>query len=235
MRITRSLIAALAIILAGCGSQEDVSPSFEDRIPLGLELKAADKLLAWGESTTLTGRLTQEGDTLAGETVVLEADPYPFARDYAELDSVATDDKGRFEFETQPDANTAFRVASGDLSETTSREVRVYVDPRTEVQTEPAGNGTRFTTVFHHPDERSIQGSNVFSYAATAADAEATGKLRFIQVDRVEQKRLGLSTAAITLPFAPEQVRHSACYSYTPSSGMGAPNANCVQSEIPAE
>ena len=230
-----ALIASLAIILAGCGSQEDVSPSFEDRIPLGLELKAADKLLVWGESTTLTGRLTQSEDELAGETVVLESDSYPFGRDYAELESIQTDERGSFEFKPTPDANTAYRVASGDLSETTSREVRVYVEPRTEVQTEPAGNGTRFTTVFRHPDERSIQGSSIFSYAATAADAEATGKLRFIQVDRVEQKRLGLSTAAITLPFAPDEVRYSACYSYTPGAGMGVPNANCTQSSVPAE
>jgi hypothetical protein len=96
------------------------------------------------------------------------------------------------------------------------------------------GGGTRFTTVFRHPDERSIQGSSVFSYAATALEAEATGKLRFIQVDRVEQERQGVSNASITLPFSSDEVEYRACYGYTPDSGMGQPNARCSQTQIAA-
>jgi hypothetical protein len=228
------LLAALALLAAGCGEEEDVSPSFEDRIPLGLELEAADRVIEWKQSTTLTGALTQGDEKLTGEEVVLEGDPYPFDDGFAELQSVETGGGGRFEFEASPDANTEYRVVAGDLAEATSREVRVYVNPLTEIESRPDGSGTRYTTIFRHPEERSIQGSTVFSYAGTVADAEATGKLRFIQADRVEQERQGLSSASITLPFAPGEVEYKACYGYTPDSGMGPPSSRCSQSSIPA-
>ncbi|MDX6587796.1 MAG: hypothetical protein QOI31_2269 [Solirubrobacterales bacterium] len=235
IRIRLSFLVPLALLAAtGCGEEEDVSPSFEDRIPLALELEAADRVVDWKDSTTLSGVLTQGDEKLAGEEVVLEGDSYPFSGDFAEIESQDTDAQGRFEFEAAPDANTAYRVAAGEQSEATSREVRVYVDPLTELVKEPAGNGTRFTTLFRHPKDRSIQGSTVFSYAATVADAEATGKLRFIKFDRVEQERQGLSAASITLPFAATDVEYKACYGYAPDSGMGVPDARCSQSRIAA-
>jgi hypothetical protein len=235
IRTRLSLLVCFALLAAtGCGEEEDVSPNFEDRIPLGLELKAADRVVDWKDTTTLSGALTQGKENLAGETVVLEADSYPFNGSYAEIESVETEADGSFKFEAAPDANTAYRVAAGDLSEATSREVRVYVNPLTELATEPSGNGTRFITVFRHPAERSIQGSTVFNYSATVADAAATGKLRFIKADRVEQERQGLSSASITLPFAAADVEYRACYSYTPDSGMGVPSSRCSQSRIAA-
>jgi len=235
IRTRLSLLVPLALFAAtGCGEEEDASPSFEDRVPLGLELEAAGRVVEWKDTTTLSGVLTQGKEKLAGETVVLEGDSYPFNGSYAEIESFETDAGGRFEFEAAPGANTAYRVAAGDLSEATSREVRVYVNPLTKLLTEPSGNGTRFTTVFRHPAERSIQGSTVFNYAATVADAAATGKLRFIKADRVEQERQGLSSASITLPFAAAEVEYRACYSYTPDSGMGVPSSRCSQSRIAA-
>jgi hypothetical protein len=111
----------------------------------------------------------------------------------------------------------------------------VYVNPLTELVTKAAGNGTRFTTFFRHPAERSLQGSTVFSYAATVADAEATGTLRFIKANRVEQKREGLSSASITLPFAADEVEYKACYGYTPDAGMGVPNSRCSQQRTAAD
>ena len=234
MRASQGVYALVLLAFAGCGSEEDVSPNFEDRVPLGLELEVADRVVEWKDATTLSGTLTQGKQELAGETVVLEGDSYPFNGSYAEIESVETDADGSFEFEAAPDANTAYRVAAGDLSEATSREVRVYVNPLTKPLTEPSGNGTRFTTVFRHPAERSIQGSTVFNYAATVADAQATGKLRFIKADRVEQERQGLSSASITLPFAAAAVEYRACYSYTPDSGMGVPSSRCSQGQIAA-
>ncbi len=227
------LITSLACLGAGCGEGEDVSPSFEDRVPPGLELSTAQRVLEWGESTRLEGRLTQGDEELSGETVVLEADPYPFQGDFEELETIETDEDGGFEFEASPEANTAYRVAAGELSETTSPDHLVFVEPRRELEVEPAGGGTRYTTVFRHPDERSIQGSSFFSYASAIADAEATGKLNFIQVDRIEQTRPGLSEASIVLPFAAEEIRYSSCVSYTGDSGMGSPNTRCSQSSIP--
>ena len=232
-RTRLSLLLSLVVLVAtGCGEEEDVSPSFEDRIPVGLELDVADRVIAWKESVALSGALSQGEEKLGEEEVSLEGDAYPFDGNFVELQVAETDAKGRFEFTAAPDANTAYRVAAGELSEATSRDVRVYVNPLTKLDAQPAGSGTRFTTVFRHPEDRSIQGSTVFSYAANVADAQATGKLRFIQVDRVEQERPGLSSAAITLPFAAGDVEYKACFGYTPDSGMGAPNSRCSQTQI---
>ena len=126
-------------------------------------------------------------------------------------------------------------MAAGELSEATSRDVRVYVDPQTELVTEPAGSGTRFTTVFRHPKDRSLQGSSLFSYAGPVVAGAEPEKLRFIQVDRVEQERQGLSSASITLPFAAAEVVYKACYGYTPDSGMGVPSSRCSQTRIAAD
>lgn len=233
----RWLVLALAgvVLSTGCGEEEDVSPNFEDRIPPGFEFKVADRVIELGESTNFAGTLTQGKEKLAGVTVVLEADPYPFSDSYAKLESVETDDAGGFEFEASPDANTAYRVAAGEVSQTTSDERFVYVEPRTKLEAEPAGNGTRFTTVFNHPEDRSILGSSVFSYASTAADAEAAGELPFIQVNPVSQEKPGLSKASIVLPFAEDEIRYETCFGYTPDSGLGAPNQSCSQTSIKAK
>jgi hypothetical protein len=234
-RTRLSLLLATTVLAAcGCGGEEDVSPSFEDRVPLGLELDAAERVIEWKDEATLSGALTQGEDKLDGEEVSLEADSYPFDGNFAELDAVETGPSGRFKFTASPDANTAYRVAAGELSEATSRDVRVYVNPRTELVIRPAGSGTRFTTVFRHPRDRSLQGSSVFSYAAPVQAGAEPEKLRFIQVDRVAQKRQGLSSAAITLPFTADEVDYKACYGYTPDSGMGVPSSRCSQTQISA-
>ncbi|MDQ3728675.1 MAG: hypothetical protein M3355_03700 [Actinomycetota bacterium] len=232
---TLSLLAAALLALAGCAEEEDVSPNFEDRIPPGLEFEAADRVLEWGDDTSFSGQLTQGEEKLAGETVTLEADTYPFEDSFRALETAQTDDQGNFEFGATPDANTSFRVAYGELSETESKERRVYVEPRTSLEAQAVGSRTRFTTVFRHPEDRSIQGSTLFSYAASAADAEATGELQFIRVDKVDQLSLGLSEASIQLPLAEDDIRYSTCVVYRADAGLGAPNEQCSQSSVPAD
>lgn len=228
-------VALTAALLSGCAEEEDVSPNFEDRIPPGLELKVADRVLTWGQSTQLSGILTQGEEDLAGETITLEADTYPFDDSFSALETAETDDDGEFVLEVTPDANTAYRVTFGELSETQSAARRVYVEPRIELEAEAVGKRTLFTTVFRHPEDRSIQGSNLFSYASPVEEAEASGELRFIRVDSVEQVRLGMSEASIQLPGTEDQIRYSTCVGYTPSAGLGAPNDRCTQTSVPFE
>jgi len=235
----RGRVSAAGVILlwifVGCGEGEDVSPNFEDRIPPGLELEAQDRVITWGQEALVSGTLTQGDEKLGGETVTLEADTYPFDESFNELQTTETGERGDFEFAVEPDSNTTYRVVYGELSEAASPARRVYVKPRTELEVVPVGARTRFVTVFRHPEDRSIQGSNVYSYAAPAAEAEATGELRFIRVDRVEEVRQGLSESSIQLPLPEGDVRYSSCIGYAPSAGLGAPNDRCTQSSVPFE
>ena len=231
-RARPSLFVALCLLAAGCGEQEDVSPSFEDRVPLALDLRAVDRTVVWGERVELTGKLSQGGDPVATDEVVLEADPFPFEDDFAEVAAAESGSRGEFSFAAEPDANTEYRVAAGELSEATSDPVRVLVEPRVRLVAETAGNGTRFTTVFRHPEERPLQGSTVFAYAAPAGEAEASGKLSFVRTERVEADRPGVSSASVTLPFSRSEVRYGTCESYTPAAGMSGPRASCPQTRI---
>lgn len=233
-------LVALALALAataGCGEEEeDVSPNFEDRIPAGLELVAADRVVELGAETALRGTLEQGDEPLVDEAVRLEEDPYPFDGDYRTVVESTSDDGGAFSFRVEPGANTAYRVTTGEVSQTESKPRRVFVEPRTNLVTEPAGGGTRFETTFRHPPDRSIQGSSVFHYATTVAEAEATGELPFARITRVEQLRSGVSVADVAIAGAsPEELVYMSCFGYTPDSGLGTPNSRCSQDSVAYE
>jgi hypothetical protein len=230
-RLSLSL-AALVLSAASCGEEEDVSPSFEDRIPVGTEVQASERLVTWGDEVELSGNVRQGDVRLEGEEVALEADPYPFDGSFAEIDSSTTGPQGEFSFAAGPAANTDYRVATGEGSVSTSDAVRVLVEPRIELIAEPTAGGTRFTTEFRHPEERSIQGSTVLSYAAAVPDA--SGRLPFVRAVEVDQDRPGRSSASITLPFAEGEVVYETCESYTGDSGMSGSRRTCPQTSIPA-
>ncbi len=41
------------LVVAGCGEEEDVSPSFEDRIPVALALETEDRKVRFGDAASL--------------------------------------------------------------------------------------------------------------------------------------------------------------------------------------
>lgn len=230
------LALACLAVGAGCGEGEDVSPSFEDRIPAGLELSAADRAVELGAETALRGTLERGEEKLAGETVRLEEDPYPFDGDYGTTAETTSDERGRFGFRVEPDSNTAYRVTTGEISETESKPTQVFVEPQTTLVAEPAGGGTRFETTFRHPPDRSIQGSSVFHYATTVAEAEATGRLPFARITKVEQVRTGVSVASVAIAGAsPGELVYMSCFGYTADSGLGTPNSSCSQDSVKYE
>jgi hypothetical protein len=221
--------AVVVFALGSCGgSNEDVSPSYQDRIPPGIRLEAGSRTIGWRKSVDLTGRLTQGGDPVSGETVTLEADSYPFDGQFHSVGSAQTGARGDFAFEDAPEANTTYRVAAGDLSETHSNERRVYVLPNMRLSVAGAAGGTRYTTTFHHPKDRSIAGSSLYSYATASG-----GDPRFVRVTRVRQVHLGLSEASIVLPYAVGEAEYTTCVGYTPDSGLGPPGDHCTQGKAP--
>ncbi len=230
-RLNQPRLSALLLIsvsLASCGGSEDVSPTFEDRIPPGLKLESSARVIDWKDEVRLTGRLTQGDGALADETVTLEADVYPFNGQFNPVESVATGDDGTFEFEDAPDANTAYRVTAGDLGETHSNQSRVFVEPNIKVV--GAGDSiARYKVTFHHPENHSIQGSSLYTYA----DIGDGRGLRFFRVIPIKERGLGLSEASVALPFPAGGGKFTYCVGYTPDSGLGAPGDQCTQSKAP--
>jgi hypothetical protein len=219
--------------LAACGAEEDVSPTFADRIPPGFELKAASRSIELGTGSTLDGVLTQGDDALDGETVRIDEDPYPFDGDFSPVVTTTTNARGRFDVAVKPDSNTAFRAVFGEGSETQSRPVRVVVNPRMALSVSDRGDATVFTTTYRHPEDRSLADSNVFHYVTTRAEASATGELPFARVTSIVQKKPGVSTARVVVGgSAGSDLVYEQCVKYTGSAGMGKPGNSCSQTSI---
>ena len=228
-----SLLPALVLIAAtGCGEEEDVSPSFEDRIPVGVELRTERREVRFGDSVELTGSLSQGKEAVAGSEVRLEEDPYPFDESWSAVATEATDAKGRFSFEAEPTFNTVYRAVA-ESGEALSEERTVYVDPVASVESEAEGASTRFTTSFRHSAERSLDGAVVFSYGGPVIQAQIVGSVPFVAIEPVKEVKPGLSTATALLPGSPGDLAYDVCVSYAPSNGVGVPRAECGRDKRP--
>jgi hypothetical protein len=227
IRTRLSLLASLALLAAtGCGEEDDVSPSFEDRIPLGLELEAADREVRFGDPAELSGKLTQGGDAVSDE-VRLEEDPYPFDESWRAVATTTTDDEGRFSFEPELEFNTAYRAVAGESGEALSDRRVVFVDPVASVDSELVGSSsTRFVTTFRHSPDRTLNGAAVIQ-------AETVGSIPFAAIERVIEVKPGLSRATVVLPGTPGDLAYEVCVSYAPSNAVGVPRAECGRGRTP--
>ena len=228
-----SLLPALVLIAAtGCGEEEDVSPSFEDRIPVGVELRPEGREVRFGDSIELTGRVSQGKEAVAGSEVRLEEDPYPFDESWSAAAGETTDAKGRFSFEVEPTFNTVYRAVA-ESGEALSEERTIYVDPVASVEAEAEGASTRFVTTFRHSPDRSLDGAVVFSYGGPVIQAQSAGSVPFVAIERVKELKPGRSTAAVLLPGSPGDLAYDVCVSYAPSNGVGVPSAECGRDKRP--
>ncbi len=234
IRTRLSLLVPLALLAAtGCGEEEDVSPSFEDRVPLGLELEAVDREVRFGDPAKLSGKLTQGGDAVRDEEISLEEDPYPFDESWREVATAMTDKRGRFSFEPELEINTAYRAIA---QETLSDQRVVFVDPVASVDSELVGSSsTRFVTTFRHSPDRPLDGAALYSYGGPVIQAEIVGSVPFVAIERVKEVKPGHSQATVVLPGSPGDLAYEVCVSYAPSNAVGVPRAECGQGRRPFE
>jgi hypothetical protein len=104
--------------------------------------------IRWGGSTTVSGKLTGQGNS--GVQVELEADPFPYAdNDFAQVATAMTDANGDYRFTHQPQSNTRYRVTARTSPPVTSSivtvVVRLKVTRRVSDSTPRAGSRVRFS------------------------------------------------------------------------------------------
>ena len=211
-----------------------MSPSFEDRIPLGLELEAEHEV-GFGDPAALRGALTQGGDAVPNEEVRLDADTYPFDESWDAAETTVTDADGRFSFNPELEFNTAYRAVAGESGEALSDRRVVFVDPLVSVDAEPAGGSTRYVSNFRHSKDRPLNGAMVFSYADAVAQAEAIGSIPFVAIEPVKLLKPGFSRATVLVPGAPRNLAYDLCVSYAPSNAVGPPRTECDRGRVPFE
>lgn len=118
-RITAVCAAAVAVALAAPALSTGAPPG-DNQLTTG----AAPTLIGFGRATVVSGQLT--GPRNAGETVNLEASPFPFS-DFRQVLSATTDGNGFYRFEVKPALNTKYRVEAKTSPPTRSAETPVVL------------------------------------------------------------------------------------------------------------
>ena len=147
--MNRKLTTGLALAAAGLGtvpiaaSGQPNKPNKPDKQASALTLSATPNPTVFGRASALSGRLT--GNNRAGQTVGLEADPYPLDR-YSAAGSATTAPNGNFSFQVRPRLNTRYRVRQGNtLSPPVTVLVRIRVSMRPDDFTPRAGRRVLFS------------------------------------------------------------------------------------------
>jgi hypothetical protein len=112
-----------------------------------LTIAAKPALLVFGSTTTISGQLQSESN--AGETVELEADPYPYGG-FATVATTTTDSLGRYTFAgRRPGLNTRFRTRTVKAPLATSPVatvgVRIRLTRQVSDATPAAGQSVTFS------------------------------------------------------------------------------------------
>jgi hypothetical protein len=93
-----------------------------------LTASLAPSELTLGASLSVTGRLTQAGQGVAGVPLTLQADAYPF-RGFVAVAHTATAPDGSFSFQLRPERNTHLRVIGEGAAAIVSPLLSATVDP----------------------------------------------------------------------------------------------------------
>jgi hypothetical protein len=104
----------------GSGAKAGKDRAFTTRPAVGLD--ASKKLANFGEGVTLSGQVF--GTNIAGITVALEENPFPF-NGWNEVSTTTTDASGHYQFIRQLRSNTAWRVVAQTKPPGTSTPVFV--------------------------------------------------------------------------------------------------------------
>ena len=231
-RTRLSLLLSLAALAAsGCGEEEDVSPSFEDRVPLGLELDAADRVIEWKGETTLArqahpGRREAEpgGGDARGRLLPVRRElcrarrrPIPTRR----ADSSSSRVAGR-EHRLPGGGRRAVR---GDAL----RDVRVYVESRDRARHRARRIRNALYDRFSPPQGPIASGLVALQLRRARGSRRSA---REAPVHPGRPRRTGAPGAELCgrsrFRSRPDEVEYRACYGYAPDSGMGVPSSRVL-------
>jgi hypothetical protein len=96
----------------------------------------------WGHTTVISGKLS--GTNVAGQTVQLRSDPFPFDK-LANAGTAVTDSTGSYSFAQKPTVNTRYQARVGKLESTiVTALVRPAVSLRLSDYTPARGQRVRF-------------------------------------------------------------------------------------------
>lgn len=210
-----ALAVALAVIV--------VTRAHANSTPPELSASLTPSELSYGGALSVSGRLVDGGQGVAGTALTLQADAYPFGS-YASVARLTTGPDGGFTFPgVKPDRNTRLRVVEEGTPAAASPVLTAIVDPRTAINAISLGPGVERLSmrVSHTPKGRSapvsalwfvaVHGSPVFHLAAATTTRELSP---------------GLAYASATIDPPSKRFTYRVCFNPTWEHAMGAAAAH---------
>lgn len=190
-----------------------------------LELKLDKPSVRYGAAHAVTGSLLDGTTALAGQTIVLEGQRYPFEGSFRELARTTTDEKGEFAFRPVLDRNHRLRVVAPALR-ATSQKVRAYTLPSFELSFRALEPGVaRIYQRYTVPKTVRLSQPTLFYLGPRGADRSS--KRVSAKTKRTSAGRY-TAIATVRLPRGWKGAfRFGSCFRTSPGSGMGEPLASC--------
>jgi hypothetical protein len=182
---------AIALASSPRSSLSPQSSPSPQSVPSALSASVSASELDYGAALTVSGRLSETGQSAGAVGLTLQADPYPY-RGFSPIGHAQSEPDGSFAFAgVRPDRNTRLRVLAETSPAVASTVLAVTVDPAAAVKVRTLGPGmTRLTLRVHHtPYPRSApvsvwwflaaRGTRVFRLAAVTSTRELSPELTF--------------------------------------------------------
>jgi hypothetical protein len=222
-------LAALALGLTA------VAAASAPAAPLGPELgvSVAPAELTIGAELTVSGILTDAGHSIAGATLTLQSDAYPF-RGFATVAHAATGPDGRFSFSRiRPDRNTRLRVLAEGATVTVSRELPVLVDPAVAINARRLGPGeTRLSVRLRHTLQGGSRSLTAWWYTAP----RGSNPFRLSAVTSTRELSPGVTYASAIVDPPAKRFAYRVCLNPPWERAMGQPSTHgpCPQHDFKA-
>ncbi len=183
---------------------------------------SADELV-YGAALTVTGRLLDAGQGVAGAPLALQADLYPF-HGFLTVAHARSEPDGSFAFEgVRPNRNVRLRVAVESAPAVASPVLAVTVDPAAAIRAVTLAPGiTRLSLrVRHTPYGRSAPVSAWWFVAARGARV-----FRLAAVTSTRELSRELTYAAVTIDPPSRRFVYRVCLNPTWERAMGRPSTH---------
>jgi hypothetical protein len=176
--------------------------------------------LTYGGALTVTGRLLAGGQPVAGATLDLQADAFPFGR-FATVARLTTMLDGGFAFSgVKPDRDTRLRVVEERPAGARSPVLPVIVDPSAAIDAVSLGRGrTRLSLRVGHTSEGGSASVTAWWFAA----AHGSRVFRLVAVTPTRELSTGITYASATIDPPARRFSYRVCFNPTWERAMGAP------------
>ena len=230
----RTLWLALALVLAG------TAPAAAAEVSIRVTPEAGVRL---GNTTTVTGRVTDAGAPLAGRTVRLELRRHPFDRRWQVRGTTQTGADGRYAFARQLERNHRVRVRllppAGETAPTLSPREDAFVLPAfTLAYTQRGDRAIRLRQVYAVPRDVRLTAPTRFYVGPCEPDhsGECTARRApYVAQGRTRRVRAGryVARAVVRIPAGyAGRFSYVSCFAYSRGSGMGDPGLRCPARSI---